>query len=57
MPVPHAIFGKTKTVGADHNAVLQDNIIANAAVLANRGVGVGEKVIANLHTPVDVHMR
>jgi hypothetical protein len=47
------VAGEAEAVRADDGAVLQDDVIAEAAALADDGVGVGEEVAANLRVRVD----
>ncbi len=46
-------FGEAEAITADDGPVLQNDAIADAAVFAHNGVGVGDEVIANLRTTVD----
>ena len=41
-------LGEAEAVGADDGAVLQDDVVAELAVLADDGVGVGEEVVADV---------
>ena len=53
--VPGAVFlfGVAEAVGADDGAVLQDDAIADAAVFADDGVGMGEEIVADFGALVD----
>ena len=53
--VPGAVglAGEAEAVGADDGAVLQDDVVAEVAVLADDGVGVGEEVIAGAGVGVE----
>src|SRR5664280_2018013 len=48
-----AIAGKAVAVGTDHDAVLQDDVVADVAVFADDGVGVRQKVVADSDAFVD----
>src|SRR5580692_3086742 len=50
-------LGETETIGADHDSVLQENIVAEATVFADYGVGVGKKIVANLYSTIDDYVR
>ena len=43
-------------VGADHDAVLQHDAMADDDALTNRGVGVNQAVVADLGEPPDADM-
>ena len=47
------VVGEAEAVGADDGAVLQGDVVAEAAVFADDGVGVGEEVAADLCVGVD----
>jgi len=53
--VPGAIppFGKTETVSPNNGSVLQDDAVADTAVLAHHRVRVRDKIIANLGTAIN----
>src|SRR5215469_6175588 len=53
--VPGAIrpFGKTETVSPNNGSVLQDDAVADTAVLAHHRVRVRDKIIANLRTAIN----
>ena len=53
--VPGAVrlAGEAEAVGPDDSAVLQDDVVAEATVLAYDGVGVGEEVIAGAGVGVE----
>src|SRR5947199_9244597 len=46
VPAAAAILGKAKTIAANDYAILQNDVITNAAVLADDGMRAGKKVIA-----------
>lgn len=47
--VPGAVvlLGKTKAISADDDSVLQDHAVSDLAEFADRGMGVGKKIISN----------
>ncbi len=47
--VPRAVFlfGEAEAIGSDDHTILQHDAVADAAVLANDSVRVGEKMIAD----------
>ena len=47
------VVGEAEAVGADDGAVLQGDVVAEAAVFADDGVGVGEEVAADLGVGID----
>ncbi len=57
VPVSVGSLGEAEAVGADHDAVLQQDIVADAAVLAHHGVGVGKEIVADLCPAIDDHVR
>src|SRR5579863_4553774 len=56
MPASLGSFGESEAVGADHDSVLQEHVVADAAAFAHDGMHVSEKVVANRHTAIDNHM-
>ena len=46
-------MGEAEAVGSDDGAVLQGDVVAEAAVFADDGVGVGEEVAADPSVGVD----
>src|SRR5271167_666613 len=52
-----SVAGKSKTVTADHCAVLQNDIVAQCAVFAHHRMCVGEEVVADPGATVNDHMR
>ena len=50
-------FGEAEAVGSDDYAVLQQDVVADAAVFPDHGVRVREEIAADLHSPVDDHVR
>ena len=57
VPAAFRSLGEAKAIGADHDAVLQQHVVAEAAVLAHHGVRVREEVVADLHSAIDDHVR
>jgi len=57
--VPFAIvsLGKAEAVRADDDSVVQQDVIADAAVLANHGVRMGEEIVADLYSAIDNRVR
>ena len=53
--VPGAVglAGEAEAVGSDDGSVLEDDVVAEVAVLADDGVGVGEEVVAGVGVGVD----
>ena len=51
------VAGEAEAVGADDDAVLQDDVVAEPAVLADDGVGVGEEVAADVGVGIDDDVR
>jgi len=50
-------LGESEAVGANHYAILQQDVVAEAAVLANHRVSVREQVVANLCAAIDDDVR
>ena len=57
VPDSSLVFGKTKSVGADHGPVLQHNVVAEAAIFSNDGVSVGEEMASDGGLWVDDDVR
>lgn len=57
VPYSCIIFGKTEAVRADDSAVLQHNVITDAAMLADNGVRVSKKVVTNERVWVNDNVR
>src|SRR2546429_6358122 len=53
VPSTVSLFGKTKSVAANHHAVLQYDAVAKAAKLTHDVVRVREEIIANLRTAIN----
>ena len=53
MPLAGIILGKAEAIGADDDPVLQYDVIADLAVLADNAVGVRQKAIADSRVAVD----
>src|SRR6516162_3562803 len=49
-------LGETEAIAADDHAVLENDAVADPAEFTDHGVGVGQKVISNLHTIVENHV-
>jgi len=47
------LFGEAEAVGSDDGSVLQDDVVAELAVLADDGVGVGEEVVSGADVGVE----
>src|SRR5437588_713217 len=47
VPVTGVIFGKSEAIGANDHAVLQDDMIAESAMLAHNCVGVSKEMVAD----------
>lgn len=50
-------FGETEAIAADDDAVLKNYTVTDAAKFAYHGVGVGEKIIADLGAFINDHVR
>lgn len=50
------VFGETEAIGADDHAVLKDDIVADAAVFADYGMGVGEEAMADVDAGIQDDM-
>src|SRR3954447_25937877 len=46
LPLSLVVFCETKSVGSDHHAVLQDDIVADLAELPNCGVRMRQEIIS-----------
>jgi hypothetical protein len=57
--VPASImsFGEAEAVGADDDAILQQNVVADAASFPDYGVGVREEVIADSYSAIEDDVR
>src|SRR4029077_4913848 len=47
VPVAGVIFGKSEAIGANGHAVLQNDMVAESAMLAHNCVGVSKKMVAD----------
>src|SRR6266853_3146254 len=56
VPATVRLAGKAEAVSAYNGSVLQNNIIAKMAMLADNGVGMSEEIIANLHVGIEDNM-
>src|ERR1700691_5939718 len=52
-----ASLGETEAVGADYDSVLQENIVADAAVFADYGVCVRKEIVADLYAAINDDVR
>jgi len=57
VPAALSSLSETKSIGAHHDAVLQQDPIAETAVLPHHGVRVREKVIANFYSAINDRVR
>jgi len=55
-PASVLVLGKAEAVGADDSAVLERDMVAQGAVFADHGVGVGKEEIADRNAGVEHHM-
>ncbi len=53
VPAPGFGFGEAEAVGANHHAILQENVVTDAAILADDALGVREKIVADPDSAVD----
>src|SRR5437867_6244001 len=53
VPAAGVILGETKTIAANDYAILQNDVITNAAVLSHNGVRMSKEVIANARATID----
>ncbi len=56
MPSALTIFCKAKAVRANNCSILQQNMVAQAAVFSNNRMRMGKKVMSNSHVWIDHHM-
>ena len=52
MPVRRIVFGEAEAVGADDHAILKNHVVAEAAMLANDGMSVGEEIVPDRYTAI-----
>src|SRR5579871_1868406 len=57
VPVAFGCLGKAKSIPANHDAILQEHVVSDTAVLAHDRMRVGEEVVRNLYTAIDHDMR
>jgi len=57
VPMALVVLGKSKSIGADHDPILQDDVITDLAELPDHGVRVREKIVADRYPVVDDHVR
>ncbi len=53
VPASIGLLCEAEAVGADDGSVLEDDVVAELAVLTNDGVGVGEEVVADADVRID----
>ena len=53
---PCFVLGKSESVGADDCAVFERDVVAQNAVLAHHGVGVGKEMVAHLNSGIEHHV-
>src|SRR5579859_346596 len=53
VPTSFGSLSESEAVGADHDSVLQEHVVADAAVLAHDGMRVREKIVADFRTAID----
>src|SRR5262249_38355410 len=49
-------LGEAETIGADDNAIVQQHVVSNVAILANGDVRVGKEILPDFYIAVDDHM-
>jgi hypothetical protein len=57
VPFARIVLGKSKTIGADHGAVLENNVVANHTVLSHDSMGMGEEVATNASACINHNVR
>lgn len=57
VPVAGVILRKAKPIAADYGSILEQNIVAKLAELANHSMRMREEVFANLHVPINHDVR
>ena len=57
VPACVAGLGKTKAIRADHDSILEQNVIADAAILPDHRVRMCEEILADSHSAINHHMR
>ena len=57
VPSARIVFSESKTIPTNDDSILQDDVIADAAVLADHGMSVREKIVADMRATIDHHMR
>ncbi len=53
VPAPVGFAGESEAVTADDDAILQQDAMADAAIFADTGVGVGEKIVADARAAIN----
>ena len=56
-PEAGVVLGETKTVSSDHSAVLQNDVVAEAAAFADYSMRMREEIAANGRAGVNHRMR
>jgi hypothetical protein len=57
VPTSFAGLGEPEAVGADDDSVLQENVVADAAIFADYSMRVGEEIVADLYSAIDDYVR
>ena len=57
VPLSVVSLGEAKSVGTDDDSVVQQDVVADAAVLADHNVSVREEVAADLYAAIDYRVR
>src|SRR5882762_9356197 len=53
VPTAVLLLGETQAIAADHNSVLKNDAVADAAKFANHRMGMGEEVVANFRASIN----
>src|SRR5579864_513217 len=56
VPVAVVVFSETESVSADYHTILQNDVVSDPAKLADDGIRVREKVVADLHSAINHDM-
>src|SRR5271156_3845084 len=57
VPARVAGFGKAKAIRPDHDAILKQNVVADATILPNHRIRMGEEISSNCYSAINHHMR
>src|ERR1700678_2876347 len=57
VPMSVASLGEAKAIASNDNSILKQNIIPNPAILADHSMCMGKKIITNLYSAINDHMR